>query len=73
MWSSQLQELNVCPEKAVDLNGDLFSGRFPYRQSLSLRIESHFLFPIAEAYSDKAVADIQLYSCCTNCSKSGNH
>ena len=55
MLSSALHALDFCPEKAVDLNGDLVSGRYAYRQSLSLRIESHCLFPIAEAYSDKAV------------------
>ena len=62
-----------CPEKAMDLNADLFSGRYAYRVSLSLRIESHFQLPIAEVYSDKAAADVQLYSYWTICSKSENH
>ena len=42
--------MDFCPEKAVDLIGDLFSGRYAYRQSLI--IESHPQLPIAEVYSD---------------------
>ena len=34
-WSPPLLELDFGPEKAVDLNGDLFSGRNAYRLSLS--------------------------------------
>ena len=56
----------------MDLNGYLFSGRYTYRQSLSLRIENHCQLPIAEVYSDKAAADIQWYSYWTICSKSEN-
>ena len=41
------------------LYGDLFSGRYAYRQSLSLRIENRCQLPIAEVYSDKAAADVQ--------------
>ena len=59
-------------KKAVDLNGDLFSGRYAYRVSLSLRIESHCQLPIAEVYSDKATADVRLYSYWTICSQSEN-
>ena len=62
MWSPPLLELDIDLEKAVDLNGDLFSGRYAYRQVLSLRIESHCQLPIAEIYSDKAAADVRLYS-----------
>ena len=47
--------IGICPEKAVDL----FSGRYAYRQSLSLRIENRCQLPIAEVYSDKAAADVQ--------------
>ena len=50
MWSPLLLELDVCPEKSVDLNGGLFSGRYAYRQSLSLRIENHCQLSIAEVY-----------------------
>ena len=53
------------------LNGDLFSGRYAYRQSL--RIESHCQLPIAEVYPDKPAADVGLYSCWTISSKSENH
>ena len=59
IWSPPLLELDFCPEKAVDLNGDLFSGRYAYRQSLSLRIENRCHLPIAEVYSDKAAADVK--------------
>ena len=57
--SPPLLELDFCPEKAVDLNGVLFSGRYAYRQSLSLRIKNRCQLPIAEVYSDKAAADVQ--------------
>ena len=49
IWSPPLLELDFCPEKAVDLNGDLFSGR----------IENRCQLPIAEVYSDKAAAAVQ--------------
>ena len=42
-----------CPENVVDQNGDLFSGRYAYRQSLSLRIENRCQLPIVEVYSEK--------------------
>ena len=42
-------------------------------QSLSLRIENRCQLPIAEVYSDKAAADVRLYSYWTICSKSENH
>ena len=58
MWSPPLLELDFFPEKAVDLNGDLFSGRYAYRV-LSLRIENRCQLTIAEVYSDKAAADVQ--------------
>ena len=73
MWSPPQPESDFCPEKAVDLNGDLFSGRYAYRVYLSLRTESHCQLPIAEVYSDKAAADVRLYSYWTICSKSENH
>ena len=44
-----------------------------YIQHLSLRIESHCQLPIAEVYSDKAAADVRLYSCWVICSKSENY
>ena len=43
------------------------------RVFLSLRIESHCQSPIAEVYSDKAAAEVRLYSYLTMCSKSENH
>ena len=51
IWSPPQPESDFCPEKAVDVNGDLFSGRYAYRVSLSLRIESHCQLLIAEDYS----------------------
>ena len=42
--SHSLLELDGGPEKAVDLNGDFFFGRYAYRLFLSLRIESHCQF-----------------------------
>ena len=46
-------------KKAVDINGDLFSGRYAYTQFLSLRIENRCQLSIAEIYSDNAAADVQ--------------
>ena len=59
MWAPPLLELDFGPEKSVDLNGDLFSGRYAYRQFLYMRIENHYQFPIAEVYLDKVAADVQ--------------
>ena len=55
------------------MSGYLFSGRYAYIVSLSLRIESYCQLPLAEVYLDKAATDVRLYSYWTICSKSENH
>ena len=47
MWSPALPELDHCPGKAVDLNGDIFYGKYAY------------ILPIVEVYSDKPATDVR--------------